>query len=331
MICCILLSAATFSAQCVESSRQASSSVDQCRDGCGCQNLSNAGCYGIDGSAELLFWKPFVGGTEFAADYDAVTLGKHSHFIDFDYHLGYRIGLAFQLPYENWKISTYFTSLHSTASNNISGNFLPNCLLQAPISTVTVTSASAKFDLHYYVFDLLFGKEQSFGKSFLWTPALGVKGALIHQDFDFGYSGGSIASGVYHAINKNNFNGVGLQGDIRMEWVLGAGFRLLGKLSGSLLWGKFNLDQKQKEAIDLVDLQSDFYRYCPNANMMVALLWGDYINKQTYLGASIGFESQYWWRQNQMPVFTSTTLPIYFRISEDFNVQGLVASVYLNF
>jgi hypothetical protein len=338
LISLLLFSAATASAQYSKydeerPNQRCSPPAKKSQNESSSDSLSAMGSRGLDLSGELLYWKPFEGGTEYASDYDGLTMGNHSYFIDFAYHVGYRIGLAYHLPYEGWKIASCFTSLHSTASNHLTGSFFPNGLYQAIPGVSTVTDAAARFDLHYDVFDLQFGKEQSFGRSFLWTPFFGLKGALIHQDFHFDYSGGlTIPSGsIYSAITKNNFNGIGLQGGIHAEWVLGAGFRILSGLSGSLLWGKFDLIQHHLEAADEVHLDSDFYRYSPNANLMVALSYGGHVSQKTYFGASLGFESQYWWRQNQTPVFTSATQPIYFRASEDFTVQGLDASVYLNY
>jgi hypothetical protein len=310
---------------------------------------TKAGSFGVDLTGEFLYWKPYEGGTEFAIQHKRnAVIGSISAFSEarsvvmrFHYDPGVRVGVAWHMPYEGWFCAASAAYLHTSSHTTSSGTLFPQFLLQPAFATGTsqyllnANQATADWHLKYGVVDVVMGREQHCCKSLLWTPYLGAKAAMLHQKFQFLY-GADEHVGVGFAGNSsvravNQFNGMGLQGGVKGDWVLGRGLRFLTNMSSGCLWGTFVLRNHQVEGgTTVVSWNSKQSMFVPTTTLMTALTWGTRYRKG-YVGVSVGWEMQYWWRQNQLPQFIDATIGTEQRLAEDLSLQGLNASLYWNF
>jgi hypothetical protein len=304
-----------------------------------------SGCQGVDVIGEFLYWKPYEGGTEFAIQHPLTStyLSPPSIFVDatsksmqFSYDPGFRVGLVWHMPYDHWKMTGSYTFLHARSHTLIEGKLFPQFLMQTsvidpPNAILNATSATARWHLHYQVLDVSIGREQQFCKSLLWVPYFGAKGALVHQKFRFDYVSGEedAFSGETSTVRaKNDFDGVGMMGGVKADWVLGKGFRFLAHTSGALLWGRFATNNIQP--LEGVSLEGTFHELIPTMTWMGGFAWG-HKWRCGYVQLSVGWEMQYWWRQNQLPQFIDSSIGTYQRVSEDLMLQGGIASAQVSF
>lgn len=138
---------------------------------------------------------------------------------------------------------------------------------------------------------------------------------------------------VYSVHLKNNFTGVGPKASLGTNWFFCPTFSLYGYVAGSVLWGEFDLKQSQRYFGDThSSIKSTFNRLVPTAQVRLGLLWDIFFNRnRTHIGLSLGWEMQYWWRQNQIERYTDIRRPIYVRTSEDLSMQGVTLGARYDF
>lgn len=84
------------------------------------------------------------------------------------------------------------------------------------------------------------------------------------------------------------------------NWHLGRGISLFNEFT----MGKFQISHREKYSGDnasRISLKSGYQKFCPLARYNFGLAQKCYLNDdQNYLTVKVGFESQYWWRVNQI-------------------------------
>ena len=120
-------------------------------------------------------------------------------------------------------------------------------------------------------------------------------------------------------------------------WFFGRHFSLFGSISGALLWGRFDTNNKEARDLPTGDVSSlvvkdTFHRVVPNAQMALGLSWDANLNdEQNHLGIKLGYEFQYWWRQNQ---FLNEEQAFFFGLqheSTDMTLNGVTLDVRFDF
>jgi hypothetical protein len=282
-------------------------------------------------TADWLLWRTRQGGMEFAVQgvsASALTPFPHSapSKLNFDLQSGFRVGFGVHLPNDGWDIYVNFTDFHPEASKSIggsTGSILPLLPYNPPS---LVASAHAQWHIDFKNLDIEIGRGYYIGKTLSLRPFIGMIGAWIDQDVHVHYRGGSIPSGLTNRIEtNNNFKGGGPRFGIGSNWHFGQGFSLFGNLAAALVVGHFDLKNEQDQgSLEPIHLNSDLNLVSPVLQFLAGLAW----DKNTYcdqwhFGLSAGFETQYWWRQNQMERFTNNSLPVFLRADSDLAFYGL--------
>lgn len=274
---------------------------------------------------EWLFWQTREQGTEFA------TITP----MEFDYTSGFRVGLGVHLPQsDGWDLYGEYTDVRPSASTHRHGQCYPLFAFQgAALSGAFVEHARAHWDLTFQTVDLTFGRAYYLSSSWSVHPFLGMKGAWINQSAKVTYTGGyipldgSIATDLY-----NDFKGAGpiLGADATWHW--GRGFGLKAKISTALLMGYFENHQKQFQLDDeVLDYKKGHNLTSPTLQMVLALTWDHTWNREMcHFGIDLGFESQYWWSQNQTEIFSSQ-FASYQRQNGDLSLYGPSIGIRFDF
>lgn len=304
---------------------------------------------GFFGSAELLYWKFYEGGTEFAVDYNTNLAGDlagaHSKKVTFDWESGFRVSAGYQFPQNGWDLYATYSQVLPHGSDSSSATAFPLLYYQG-IFEATTAMAKANWNIHFRTLDVELAQKFCLTKSLSWRPHFGLKAAWINQHLHVTYS--NLAHGVTSLAasmavkEKNDFKGVGVQAGFDSQWKIGCGFSLFGKLSGALLVSEFELHQTQNfvpvasESFDQIDLKTHLHVLSPMAQVALGLEWERGIYCDTMLlHFNIGFESQYWWNQNRLERFTTIGdifgVPNYIRVSEDLGLYGLTLGGGLDF
>jgi hypothetical protein len=281
-------------------------------------------------SAEWLFWRTRQEGMEFAS----------SKQLEFDFQSGFRVGLGVHLPsFDGWSIDVNYTRFNPQHSHSVYGAFYPLFLFQGSLSVAEQGNAVAQADGHWAIefqsVDIELGKSYYLSKTLVLSPFFGLKGAWIDQHARFRYLGGFIPAGqVFRTHFKNDFKGAGPLLGTEVNWQLGGGFSLFGDIIAALIIGHFDNGQEQYQLSnsEVVHLDHDYNLVSPVLEMVGGVAWDRNFNKdQCHYGLSAGFETQYWWSQNQTEQFTDDVRPIYVRQRGDLAFYGLTLRARFDF
>jgi hypothetical protein len=289
------------------------------------QNYPEGGFQAPEGhvylTAEYLLWRTRQEGMEFA------TVRK----VNFEFNSGFRVGLGVHLPHDFWDIYINYTNFHPEHSHSVQGSFYPLFLFEGAIAPDLqgpfVTEARAHWEIDFQNIDVEIGRAYYIAKTLTFRPFIGLKGAWIDQHAKIHYEGGFIPSEqTFRTHFKNDFKGAGPLIGIESNWQLGAGFSLFGDLAAALIVGQFENRQEQHQINDseVVNFKSTFNLVSPFLQMVAGVAWDRNFNRdRCHFGLSAGFETQYWWSQNQIEQFTDQNAPIYVREKGDLAFYGL--------
>lgn len=300
----------------------------------------NAAENGIFFTGEWLYWKFTEGGTEFAINRTlppSSGLSKaRSKKVTFDWKSGFRVGMGYQFAQKGWDLYACYTEVKPKGSDATSGAIYPLLNYQTENPVPNASEARAHWHINFKTLDVELGRRYLIAKSLFLRPFFGLKAALIYQHFRVKYGNtnpdfSGIPLGEFFTVkDQNDFRGIGLRAGVDSLWKMGGGFSFFGKLSGALLISQIKLHQVQDqltpdlEAVEEIDLKSKFHPLVPMAQLAFGLEWERGFRKDKFrLHFDVGFESQYWWNQNQLERFDSDLFPGFVRISDDLGIYGL--------
>ncbi len=290
-------------------------------------------------TADVLYWHAKVGGTEFAyTDADtnsSLPIRGRVKDVDFEWDWGFRVGLGYNLKHDGWDARVGYTHFDSSGSDAVTAGsnssviptrattqFLPNVFLQ------NCTSAKAQYDFDYQAIDLDLGRSYFVSESLSFRPNCGIKTAWIDQEQTVRYTGGTHLGGnTVQVKDLCDFWGLGPKAGVDSKWYLGNGFSIFGNLTAGLLFGKFDVDHKQTLSYTPegdVKLSANRHAFSPTAQFQLGLRYERYLNNNAqHIGIGLGYEGQYWWRQNQMLVADHGFPASHTRFSDDASMYGL--------
>lgn len=243
------------------------------------------------------------------------VLGFDNNHSTWDYNEGFRFGFGFFLNHDAWNLDFNWTWVHITNYKNhhtTSGETLiPLWLLGAGNGALTgVTSASAVWNAKYNVLDARLAKAYHVSRYFVLTPSFGARGGWIDQHYSTHYSGTVANIGtatIQHS--DNNFWGFGARMGLDTDWRLSKGWCIFSKMSASMLYGKFDIDQNISPASgDGFAVDRDMYQNVPNIEMSVGIGWSQLFNQNKYnFGIRAAYEFIEWFDQLNLRKFSSGT------------------------
>lgn len=253
-----------------------------------------------------------------------ITYGKVLGFSDsnsdWDYNPGMRFGLGFYLDHDAWNIDLNWTwvniSNYKTVGATDNGVLIPLWLLGIGQEGQSFTgsfgkNANAVWTAQYNMCDFTLGKPYHVSRYIVFNPYFGLRGGWINQHFSVGYSGASPETSTTHHGQKNNFRGVGAKVGFNTDWIVGKGWWLFGNVSGSLVAGKFEVNQNLNIPFpqfepDGFDIVSDYYQNVPNMEMAIGLGWSRQFDCCRYrISLKAAYEFIQWWDQLNMRKFYS--------------------------
>jgi hypothetical protein len=307
----------------------------------GATTASNApqinGC-GFFITADFLWWKLYEGGTEYAlkdtvsvADFSLINARGPIKHLNFNWEPGYKVGLGYLFDHDGWELYLDFTSLktraHASTSSNVDFLFP---LIGA--QTFSFSKADAHWHVSFYDLDLVLGRNYFVSKYLALHPYFGLTSAWIQQHRQVTYTPPSDIA--FKVRSKNNFWGIGPRLGMDSQFYLGRSFSLYGDFSGGLLWGDFHVREKEfvpSEGLNVYSLRDNLHRMVATVGFGLGIAYETNFNHDAnHFMVKAGYEGQYWWRQNQMPIYNAFAID-FTRQSEDLSLQGLTVDFRLDF
>ncbi|WP_420420907.1 Lpg1974 family pore-forming outer membrane protein [Simkania sp.] len=302
---------------------------------------------------DILYWHTKVGGTEFAYTtqspqrFPSKGSLKHNHF---SWDLGLKVGLGYHLTHDGWDLYGCYTWYENDDTDQVAQRFPSFVVPERVYAPFPAEKAKSNYDTDYQSADFELARSYFISRYFSFRPHIGVKSSWINLRQAVTYSlpmNSNFPELHFKSKDSNRFWGFGPRLGVNSKWHLGYGFSIFGEVSAALFYGYFNTGHKESVPPNLVagnrgtiiNLESKFHHYVPFISYHLGLCWQRYVNRQRqHIAFSLGYETQYYWRVNQMnhnglTTFTQGQLIrlAFDHDSEDLSFYGMTGRFRLDF
>lgn len=292
---------------------------------------------------------------------NALPISGRTKDMSFDWDWGLRIGLGYNFQHDNWILNGEYTWFDTNGSDSTRKNQNDSVIPLRGSSRITfdpalrtpffifALSAKSQFNFSYDAIDLELGRAYFISGKLSFRPHYGVKAAWFDLEQIVRYTGGSpgtvpganvpeivgLNGNTVHIEDTCHFWGVGPRVGFNTKWYLGNGFTFFGNLAGALLYGYFDVEHEERYSAYInnsIDLDANRHAFSPTAQMQLGLHYDTYVyNGKQHIGIGLGFEAQYWWRQNQMLKVDDSFNTQYERYAEDLSMHGVTFDLKWDF
>lgn len=277
-------------------------------------------------TAKYLYWNVFQEGMEIGplfTDNPATTNREPTGILTFDdtYRSGFKLGLGWNTPFDDWVVTAEYTWFrHDVTQNQPGSSFLVSNFLQAkttPFDYATehvLTGASNKWKIDLDVVDLMVSRPFYQGTRLTVNPSFGLRGVLLNQKYTITGTIHGTALNPRTAYGKTDSWAVGPAVGLGGNFLLGAGFRMIGSVGGALTFTRYNAIKyfAQKQVSSRPDLNieaSAQNRVRAIGDAQAGLGWGTYLCNQRYhLDFSATYEFQVYWNQNMINWYSASLI-----------------------
>jgi hypothetical protein len=290
-------------------------------------------------TASCLYWQAREDGLSPGDDYPfSTTLAESVYNMPFEFKPGFKVGIGSNLDHDNWISHFEYTRLHVEDHGHFHSNntVYPYWVLYNTVDRDPIYNAEASWKLHYDMMDLKIARPLYEGTKLTILPFGGIRGGWINQSYSVGYEFESTLPYYYTTARTNSWV-VGPRIGIEADCLLGAGFRLFGDTSFSLLY------QRQKTAIRVPNYYYGTALYnetegnsqlTPNFDLTAGFGWGRYFDKDNWhVDFSAAYDFHYYFEQNRMKrVFDEiSNSPSVVGKAKDLILQGLTVTLRFDF
>ena len=309
---------------------------------------------------DVLYWKPFVGGTEFAYTDNNPTMdypirGKTKE-MDFSMDWGARVGLGYNFSFDGWDLYANYTHFGSGDSKSVSSGGCNNSLVvplrgglcpdpnSARAGTFVGTRGKSQYDIDFDSVDVQLGRNYFLSRDLSLRPFWGAKIAWIDLNQVTKYCGTTgvtqpmfcgvdiipLGPNTYKISEDSDFKGVGPEIGLNSKWFLARGFSFFADTLGALLYGFFDVDHKESFSLNgsqRLKLAANTHKMVPTVQIFSGIAYDIFFDcDRQHMSFRIGYDGQYWWRINQMLKIDDAAPLKYERWSEDYAMHGLTVS-----
>ena len=102
------------------------------------------------------------------------------------------------------------------------------------------------------------------------------------------------------------------------------------------MWGYFKVNHEElvsnSPTTASIEITANEHRFVPTAQLVLGLSYDKYLNNdKCHIGLTLGWESIYYWRANQMLNIEDFASKKYSRISEDASMTGVTLHLRFDF
>lgn len=268
--------------------------------------------YNLFLTGDLLYWKGEENGLTYALKSDVPNgnlLSGKTDFKDpdFEWDIGFRIGLGYNIPHDNWDLYANWTHFNTGAHGSVNAErddqLFPVWALPAgPLNTHAISRAKSFWKLSLNTLDVELGKEYYVGKSLSLRPHLDLRTAWIDQHFTVDYE--NPPNHFEDQVSmKNDYWGIGPRLGLNLQWWLSKSFSIEGGGAVSLVYGDFSIHQREevkKAPDDGIHLRHHLHITRAMTDLGLFIAWDHmFFHNQFHLGVKLGWEQHIIFEQNQ--------------------------------
>ncbi|MBI5273524.1 MAG: MOMP family protein [Chlamydiales bacterium] len=290
----------------------------------------------------LLYAHPRIGGTEYAYSDDdpAFVLPINGTMKDVkpNWNFGVLAGIGIDTTYDDWQLYAEYTYLGSSGSSSmdagLNGTVIPlrsAMLITGAVRPGTfdqVDTAEADFSFTLNSVTLQAARDFFVSKTLSLRPFTGVTSTWLDLKENVTYSGGrDLRVNSVYVEDESDFWGIGPVAGLSGKLHLGYGFSVYTDVSGVLYFGNFDVEHEENFSLvedDSIELDADFHRMVPAVAMGLGLVYERFLDdNRHHIAISLGYDTSYFWRANQMLRLEDNDSLVYGRYSEDVYIDGL--------
>jgi hypothetical protein len=295
---------------------------------------------------DVLSWKAGAGGLEYAytdTSGGGFPVEGNIKTNSFQWDWGLRVGIGYKFDYDDWEADaayTYFKA-HADERINQTATFDVIPLKSDPLNSpagdfLSASKSSSQVKIRLDNIDVHLARHYFVSKDLSFRPHFGLKNSWIQLNQDLRFEGNRIpASKIVENFETSKFWGIGPEMGVDSKWYLCNGFSIFGAASGSLLYGYFKVYHEEEHSADednYVSISAPLHRFVPNAQISLGLAYDRYFNDdKQHFGATLGWETIYYFRANQFIQLTDASSRRYAHVSEDVSFQGVTLHLRLDF
>ena len=307
--------------------------------------------------ADFIYWRVDEDGLDYVLTSNTTTGSSRStfHKPEIRWDAGFKVGAGYTWGNQDfWELFVRWTHLDTHQEGDKKTSLSDSSKVLIPTWSPTVlgqqaASASVNWKVRYNTYDLELSRNYFISRTIGLRPLIGVRGATILQHYEAEYQGQLTTSVPIPLIDthmkaENNFRGVGARAGAQLRWHFTPHLSVLGSVSGSLLYGWYELHQKLDGAlgVTLTDFgfKDDFSKVATNLEASLGFEWEHFFCDDDYrLAISISYEFAEWFSQNKMKQFNlmdnsinaQTTVTTVGNQQGDLGLQGGTLQVRLDF
>ncbi|HEV3269784.1 MAG TPA: Lpg1974 family pore-forming outer membrane protein [Candidatus Rhabdochlamydia sp.] len=257
-------------------------------------------------SADALLWQLFEDGLSYAVETTADGLPVGADGVKSKYNWGFRIGLDWTLPHDNWDVDLSWTHLisnrHGNSTVSTAGNVLVKAQGFANTATVGYTSASSKYHNRLDQIDLNLGREFFISKWVTLRPFFGLRADWLRQRLRTSYTSATLAQSTNQ---RNKWWGIGIESGLNTQWSFCGGFSIYGNVATAIEYGLQKLQLSESGGVDASFSRS--YHICrPVLDLQLGLGWDyNFCEDGFHFGLKLGWENHVYFDQSRFLSFNT--------------------------
>lgn len=167
------------------------------------------------------------------------------------YKWGWRVGLGYHTPHDDWEIYANWTSFNPSAYKNSYGTSTTALKNLNTVSgnTLYYNSARSLWKLRLNVGDINLGKRFYVSDYIQFQPFAGIKCIWVHQKIYDNYASPASISPTVLSPDKINFInqywGIGIEGGINTTWQIAKGFSIIANVMSANVCGNYHLQMNE--------------------------------------------------------------------------------------
>ncbi|MGL5627002.1 MAG: Lpg1974 family pore-forming outer membrane protein [Candidatus Rhabdochlamydia sp.] len=265
-------------------------------------------------SADALLWQLQEDGLTYAVEtvYTGIPVGAHS--VKQKYNWGFRIGLDWTLPHDNWDIAASWTHLVSNRHGTHTAD--PSDILiktQGYVDTnrsrftpqdalFDYTIGSSKYHNRLEQISLNLGREFFISRWVTLRPFFGLRADWLRQRLRTSYSG--IAAAPSPSLSqitqqRNKWWGIGIESGLNTQLNFCSGFSLYGNVATAIEYGLQKLSLNES-GIGVISFGRSYHICRPILDLQLGLGWDSYFCEDRFhLGLKLGWENHVYFDQSR--------------------------------
>lgn len=288
-------------------------------------------------SSELLFFRTCEDGLAFGTQVDSSTVSNsvdiHSKVKNIRprWSVGYRLGLSYPDPCNDWMADILWTHFNSHSHRTFANPavldgarrsfFVPAYGSEAfNITEPThIDRTFARWKVHIDLLDLELGKRIPLCSCISIRAHAGIRAAWIRQTYNIINSSimASIARDLQSVRLRTHYEGIGLRTGLDVDWNIGCGLSLYSKAAIAALCGNFKVKSEDLfflggpiEGLPVEDEQKDDILTCNAvADGAVGIAWEGCFCERYFIRFNFGWEGHLFFNHNRFEDFVKLSTP----------------------